>query len=127
MKAKKSLFKVDSESILVSFNNALVKSAKFRLERRIARASIDESRKARQHDKGRPFYSFICFHYSIRVMQICLAGGDSEDDIDASDSESDMENTYADENADMQELCDELCSEYLPDCGLGSDTGYESD
>ncbi len=28
-----------------------------------------------------------------------------------------MEMNPADENAEMQELCDEVCSDYLPECG----------
>ncbi len=68
--------------------------------------------------------------YSLHVMLwIFLAGSgiDEDDEINASDSDSDMEMQSADESTEMQELCDDICAEYLPECGLGGETDSESD
>ncbi len=56
-----------------------------------------------------------------------LAGSrdSDEDNIDASDSH--IEKNSADENAEMQELCDEVYSDYLPECGVYSGAESESD
>jgi hypothetical protein len=47
-KVKKSLFKPESDSVLASFNTALLRSGKLSNERKIAREAIDISRRARQ-------------------------------------------------------------------------------
>ena len=50
------------------------------------------------------------------MLLVCLAGtcNSDEDNIDASDS--DMEMNSADESAEMQELRNDICSNYLPAC-----------
>ena len=50
------------------------------------------------------------------------SGINEDDKIDASESDSDMEMHSADESTEMQELCYDICAEYLPECGLGGET-----
>jgi hypothetical protein len=61
------------------------------------------------------------------ACSLCLAGtcNDDEDNIEASDS--DMAMNSADENAEMQELCAVVCSDYLPECGGYSGSESESE
>jgi hypothetical protein len=59
------------------------------------------------------------------VFSLAGSRDSNEDNIDASDS--DMEKNSADENTEMQELCDEVCSDYLPECGGYSGAESESD
>ena len=70
------------------------------------------------------FVSQLCF-----LLYIFLAGSgiDEDDEIDASESDSDMEMHSADESTEMQELCYDICAEYLPECSLGGETDSESD
>ncbi len=112
----------ESDSVLVRFNKALIKSGKRSNERKIARDAIEASRRAGQQGVA------VILKYMFQVKLVCDAlylscrynftSNSDGDDIDASDS--DMEMNSADESAEMQELCDEIYSDYLPECGEDS-------
>jgi len=80
---------------------------------------------ARQGGKVMLFLNIVRINLVCDALIVLQACNDDEDNIEA--SVSDMAMNSADENAEMQELCDEVCSDYLPECGGYSGSESESE